>query len=215
MLATMPSRSPYWVIHFAAVLGPDPGHAGQVVRALTDHGREVAVAGRGDAVLLLDLLGTHAPHLGDAADGVEDRHPVGDELERVTVTRADEDVDVLGLGLRGDRRDDVVGLVAVELDERDAQRVEDLLDERDLPLELVGSAGAARLVVGVLLGAERVARLVEGHHHVRRLLVAQHVDEHRGEAVDGVGVLPGARGEVLGGEREERAIGQRVSVEEE
>jgi hypothetical protein len=50
---------------------------------------------------------------------------------------------------------------------------------------------------------------------VRRLLVAEHVDEHGGEAVDRVGVLARARREVLGGKREERAIGQRVSVEEE
>ena len=46
-------------------------------------------------------------------------------------------------------------------------------------------------------------------------LVAQHVDQHRGEAVDGVRVLAGARREVLDREGEEGAVGQRVSVEEE
>jgi 1,4-dihydroxy-2-naphthoyl-CoA hydrolase len=46
-------------------------------------------------------------------------------------------------------------------------------------------------------------------------LVAQHVDEHRGEAVDGVGVLAGVGREVLRGQRVERAVGQRMSVEEE
>ena len=55
MLATMPSRSPYWVIHFAAVLGPTPGTPGRLSDDSPDHGREVAVAGRRDAVLLLDL----------------------------------------------------------------------------------------------------------------------------------------------------------------
>ena len=47
------------------------------------------------------------------------------------------------------------------------------------------------------------------------LLVAQHVDEHRGEAEDGVGVLAGAGREVLHREREERPVGQRVPVEQE
>ena len=47
------------------------------------------------------------------------------------------------------------------------------------------------------------------------LLVAQHVDQHRGEAVDGVGVLTGRGREVLHREREERAVGQRVTVEEQ
>ena len=46
-------------------------------------------------------------------------------------------------------------------------------------------------------------------------LVAQHVDEHRGEAVDGVGVLTRRRREVLDGQREERPVGQRVAVEQE
>ena len=46
-------------------------------------------------------------------------------------------------------------------------------------------------------------------------LVAQHVDEHRGEAVDRVGVLAGGGREVLDRQREERAVGQRVAVEQE
>ena len=49
---------------------------------------------------------------------------------------------------------------------------------------------------------------VERHRHVRRLLVAQDVDEHRGEAVDGVGRLTGGGGEVLDGQGEERSVGQ-------
>ena len=48
-----------------------------------------------------------------------------------------------------------------------------------------------------------------------RLLVAQHVDQHRGEAVDRVGVLARGGREVLDRQREERAVGQRVAVEEE
>ena len=95
------------------------------------------------------------------------------------------------------------------------QRVEDLLDQRQLALELVGRLVALGLVLGVLLEPEGLAGDVEGDRDVGGLLVAQHVDEHRGEAVDGVGVLPGRRGEVLHRQREERAVGQRVAVEQQ
>ena len=54
-------------------------------------------------------------------------------------------------GLAGERGDDVVGLVALDLEHRDLQGVEDLVDEADLALELVGSRGPVGLVLGVLL----------------------------------------------------------------
>ena len=97
----------------------------------------------------------------------------------------------------------------------DPQRVEHLAQQRQLAGELGGRGGAAGLVLGVLGGPERLARHVEGDPDVGRRLVAQHVDQHRGEAVDGIRVLAGARREVLDREGEEGPIGQRVSVEEE
>src|SRR3546814_8897968 len=81
-------------------------------------------------------------------------------------------------------RDDVVGLVALLLQERDPQRVEHLLDQRQLAAELGRCLVALGLVVGVLLQPEGLARHVEGHPDVGGLLVTEHVDQHRGEAVD-------------------------------
>ncbi len=48
-----------------------------------------------------------------------------------------------------------------------------------------------------------------------RLLVAQHVEQHRGEAVDGIGRLPGAGGEVLHREGEESPIGHRMAIDQQ
>ena len=98
---------------------------------------------------------------------------------------------------------------------RDAQGVEHLLDQADLALELVGRLGAVGLVLGVLLGAEGLRGHVEGDREVGRQLVAQRVDEHRGEAVDRVGRLTGRGREVLHRQRVEGAVGQRVAVEQE
>ena len=50
---------------------------------------------------------------------------------------------------------------------------------------------------------------------VRRRLVPQHVDEHRGEPEHAVGVLPGLGGEVLHRQREERPVRHRVAVDQQ
>ncbi len=193
-------------------LGSDPGDAREVVARLTDEGGEVAVALGRHEVLLLDGLGVHPPHVGDPAHGIDQRDVVGHELEGVAVTRDDDDLHALGLGHRRQRRDDVVGLEPVDLHVLDPQRIEHLADQRDLPLELARGGGTRGLVVGVLLGAERLARHVERDGDVSGVLVAQHVDEHRREAVDAVGVLTRARREVLHREGEERAIGKGMTV---
>ena len=196
-------------------LRPDAWNAGQVVARLADQGREVAVALGRHEVLLGDRGRVHPPHLGHPPHGVDQADRVADQLEGVAVAGADDHLGALGDGLRGEGGDDVVGLEALDADVPDAQRVEHLAQQRQLPGELGGRGRAAGLVLGVLGGPEGLAGDVEGHADVGGRLVAQHVDQHRGEAVDGVRVLAGARREVLDGQGEEGAVGQRVSVEEE
>ena len=171
----------------------DAGHAGQVVAGLADQGGLVAVARRGHEVLRLDRLGGHPPDLGDAAHRVEDGDVLVGQLERVAVAGGDDHLHAGVAGLGGEGGDHVVGLVAGLLHHRDAQRLEDLLDQADLAQERLRGLGPAGLVFRVFLGAERLPGHVERDHDVRRLLVAQHVDQHRREAEDGVGRLPGLR----------------------
>ena len=84
--------------------------AGQVVARVAAQRGEVGVLRRRQPVLVLDLLGREPGHLADAALRVEHRDVVVDQLQRVPVAGADQDVDAGGRGLRGDRGDDVVGL---------------------------------------------------------------------------------------------------------
>ena len=197
------------------VARPDAGDAGQVVGGLPHQRGELGVARRRHAVLGLDGLGRHPGQVGDPAHGVEHGGPLAHELERVAVTGQDQHVHVVGDRAGDQGRDDVVGLEAVLLEVRDVEGVEHLLDQRQLALELRRRGGAVGLVVGVLLQPERLPRHVEGDREVGRLLVAQHVDQHRGEAEDRVGVLPGRGREVLHRKREERAIRQGVAVEQQ
>ena len=203
------------VIHLAAVLGPDPRHAGEVVGRLADEGGQVAVALGWDEVALLDGGRVHPPHVRDSSDGIDHRHVVGDQLEHVTVARDDDDLHALRGRLRREGRDDVVGLVAGRFDVADLQGVEHLVEQWDLAGELGRGGAAPRLVLRILLEPEGLPGEVEGHPDMGRLLVAEHVDEHRREAVDGVGVLAGLGREVLRRQGVERAVCQRVAVEEQ
>ncbi len=196
-------------------LRPHPRHAGQVVAGLADQRGEIAVEPRRDAVLGLDRGRRHPGQLGDAPHRVEHGAGVGDELEGIPIARADQRLDAGVAGLGGEGGDDVVGLEPLHLDVPDPQRGQHLLDQADLALEVGRRLGPTRLVLGVGLGAERPAGHVERHTQVGGLLVPQHVDQHRGEAVDGVRRLPGRGGEVLHGQSEERAVGQRMAIEQQ
>ena len=143
--------------------------------------------------------------VADALLRVEHRHVVGDELQRVAVAGDDQHPEILRLGLRGQRGDQIVGLEPVFGQHRDAERPQHLFGDVDLAAELVGRGGPPLLVLRVLLFAERLAGHVEGRRDVRRLLVAQQIDEHGGEAVHRVGGQPALRLEVLGGQRIERS----------
>ncbi len=193
----------------------DAGDAGEVVGRVAAQRREVRVLGGGQAVLLEDLLRGEAGQLGDALGGVEDRDVVGDQLEGVAVAGDDGDLEALRDGLLGQRGDHVVGLEPLDGEPLDVQGVEQLADQLDLALELVGRLGAVRLVVGELRRAPRLARDVEGHREMRGRLVAQGVREHRREAVDRIGRLPGGGGEILHGQGEERPVCHGMPIHQE
>ena len=58
---------------------------------------------------------------------------LGDQLERVPVAGADEDVEAVLLRLGGQGRDHVIGLVTRLLDVSDVQRIQHLLDQSSWP----------------------------------------------------------------------------------
>lgn len=193
----------------------DARDAGEVVGRVAAQRGEVRVLGGGQAVLLEDLLRGEAGQLGDTLGGVEDRDVVGDQLEGVAVARDDRDLEALRGGLLRERGDDVVGLEALDREPLDVHRVEQLADQLDLALELVGRLGTVRLVVGELLGAPGLARDVEGHREMRGRLVAQGVREHRREAVDRIGRLSRDGREILHGQGEERPVCHGMPVHQE
>ncbi len=191
------------------------GDAGQIVARIPAQRGEVRVLGGGESVLLLDGLGGEPGQLRHAALRVQHGDVIGDQLQCVAISGDDEHPIPERGGLRREGRDDVVGLVALLRHHRDAHRVEDILGDVDLPLELVGRGTALRLVRRVQFGAERLAAHIECRGDVCGLLVAQQVDQHRREPVHRVGGLAAGGAEVLGRQRVEGAERERVPVEKQ
>ena len=109
----------------------DPRHAGDVVDRVAHQRQHVG-----------HLLRRHAEVLGRPPRVVElvrarcgsSATSVADELHHVLVGGDQDDVEARRRGLARQRADDVVGLVVLELEARDAERLDRALDVRDLPL---------------------------------------------------------------------------------
>ncbi len=180
-------------------LDPDPRHAGHIVGGVAGQRQHVAQQLRadpkpGDHLVAVDRLLLHrVVHLDAAAD----------QLHQVLVGRDDDHLLALLLGLPGIGRDQIVGLVVVGLDHRQAERLGRLAHHRELRRQLRRRLQPVRLVAVVDLVPEARAALVEHHHQ----LVAGHVldqpEQHVAEAEHGADRHPLGVGQRR--QREERA----------
>ena len=125
----------------------------------------------------------------DAGSGRHQPGLVGDQLEHVEVDRHDRRFDARALGLPDECPDDIVGLVALLLVDRDPERLDHLADLRELGGEIVRHARPGGLVLCVLLVAERRPREVEGNRDVVGLQVRETAQDDAAEAEDAVDQL--------------------------
>ena len=127
----------------------DPGDAGDVVARVPLEADEVRDLVGPDSVASLDALGRVDLDVGHATRRHHQADVLGDELERVAVGRDDARLDSCLVGLRRERRDDVVGLPALELEVRVAERLDDRSEVRELLAQEVGHRAAFGFVLGV------------------------------------------------------------------
>ena len=205
----------------ATELADEPGcrllpHAGDA--------RDVVTGIALERLVIDHLVRPQTEALIDPGDVVHDRvldaracrhqpDPRRDELEHVEIDRDDRRLEVgPAVELPGDRADDVVRLVALHLVHRDAKRLDDLADLRELVAEVVRHLRAGRLVLGVGLVAEGRTRQVEGDREVVRLEILEAAQDDAGEpegAVDEVALRGRQRRK-----REVAAIDEPVAVEQ-
>ena len=164
------------------------GHPGDVVGGVPHQGQHVGDLPRGDAEEVANSRLIQEPF----AARVVDAHVRGDQLQHVLVGRHDDGVVAPAHGLDRDGSDDVVGLVTGLLQDRNPVGFARPLDEGDLALQVLFHLGPVGLVRFVGLVADGLSRQVEGGRDGVGLVLAQHLLQHRQEAVNGVGGL--ARG---------------------
>jgi len=186
---------------------PDALDPGKVVGLVPGQGPVVGPLVGPQAVLFPE------PGRGDEVPlGVEDVDAVGKELVKVSVGGEDTDLVALLFRLLGQAGQDVVRLVARDLEALQTQEVHQLLDEGELPGKVLRRGGPARLVPLVGLVAEGGGLGVKDHDH-RVPVLLEGLEEALGEAVDRLHRLPPAGGEALQGV--EGAVGQVVAVHQE
>ncbi len=182
------------------------GDPGDVVDAVAHEREDVDHLGRrhpeelAHARLVQELL----------AARVENAHPGSDELEHVLVRGDDDDVEAHHGRLLRERPDDVVRLVAGQLQDRDAVRLQDAADGRELDPQVVGHRRPVGLVVDVFGVAFGPFRPVPGDRDVVGSVLAHHLAEHGDEAVDRVGWPPRGGREPLDGVVRPVDVGHRV-----
>jgi hypothetical protein len=157
---------------------PDALHSRNVVARVAHQRAQVENALRRHAEALLHLGWTETAVL----HAVEERDPLADQLHQVLV-RGDDRHPGLGRRLLHQGCDDVVGLEARDLEDRDAVGLHQLANHGNLRREILGLGLASRLVVPVELVAKAGAARIEDDHHDVGLLLAQHLAEHVDEPV--------------------------------
>ena len=190
------------------------GDPGQVVRRVAPQGGEIRVLGRRhprafpDAGLVVEHVVRDAPPV------VEDLQVgVLDQLVGVAVARDHDHVVALRRRRGGQGSQDVVGLIAGGLDNRDAHGLHQLADEAHLLAQYVRRRRTGRLVPFHQLVAEGRLGPVEGHRQVVGFVVLDQVHKHRGEPINSVGHLPRSCGQVRG-QGEKCPISKGIAVKE-
>ncbi len=137
-----------------------------------------------------------------------------DQLIKVLVSRNDDRLEPLLRSLTGQRANDVICLVAVELYHGVIEALDDLPDPAETVSQVVRHLLTGRLVLRVYLVTEGITR-VENDREVVGLKLLPDVQQEAREPERSRRVLPRGVSEGSIDERKIRAINQRVCVDQE
>ena len=166
-----------------------------------------------EPVAFAHLVDVIDDRVAQTAPARENADVLGDELQHIEVTGDDDHVESGRLGFLRQRADDVVGLEGRYLHDGDAECLDDLTRPRELGTQLVRGTLPLRLVFRELLVAERRTRRVECCDGIRRSGVVERLEQHRREAVGGVGHLTPAVAQR--GHRVEGAVHEVVPIHQQ
>ena len=196
----------------ARALLADAGHPLDVVDRVAHQREHVDDLRRQYPELLFHALGV-VPRA--FVPGVVDRDAVVHQLKEVLVAGDDRHLEAGRHGLRRQRADHVVGLVALRGDDRHTERLAGLVHPRDLLGEIRRHRRAIGLVVGDQIVAERAPGQVERRADELRLMILNQLAQHVHEDVDGVRGLAARAAQAAAAHRVIRAVHLRTAVDQE
>ena len=161
-------------------------HAGDVVGSVAHEAFEVGHLRGSHAVLREHRGRVELDRIADAAAGIEHVRRIRHQLQSVAVAGDKHGGQPRLLAPACERAENIVRLERRHLDDRRAHRPKQLLHARKLRAQpFVG--GLAGAFIGVVRQmAESGAVHVERHGEVARLVFPEHLQQHAGEAVNGV-----------------------------
>ena len=204
-------QTPEFIYKKCGGLDPDAGRAGNVVDTVTGQRLHIDHALGAHAELGLDPLAVDAQIL----HRIEHLDAAADKLHQILVGTDDGAAPPRLAGLAGERGDDVVGLVILQLQARDVEGARRLARQRDLGAQILGHGLAVGLVEVIHIVAERVAALVKHHGGMGGRIWAgiglDHAVDHVAKArhrADGqtIGFARERRQRMIGAEDKGRAI---------
>ncbi len=193
----------------------EAGDARDVVHRVTHQRQDVHHLLRAlDAPLRAHLRHAQDLHIRALPARLVNAHRVRHELAEVLVRRHHERLEALPLRALRQDADDVIRLVAVPRQQRDAHRRAQAVDLRDGARDVLRHLLPLRLVFRENLMPRRRRRRVQHHRQMRGLLVFQDVQKRVRKPVERRSVHPVARADRVLDEGEMRAVKQRHPVEE-
>ena len=190
-------------------------NAWNVVSGFAAERRQIRVLFRGDMVFLHHRIGSHMFQVFEMMPRIQHGDVVVDELERVTVSGQYQRAIASFVSHARQRADHVITLISGFFDERDAQRIKHLLNQRQLRKQIFRSRISRAFILRQHRIAERAAFDVESDGKMIGMLSIDHLRKHGGETPDGIGCLTCGCTEILYGQGKKSAERQGMAVNDQ
>ena len=197
----------------ACLFGADTRYAGNVVRRIALQTVKIGHERRRDAVIqVIHALGRHDRHVGQALASRDHVDVLGHKLIHVAVAGHQQHVAAGLLAQARHGSQDIVAFPALGLQNRHVERTEQLLDHRELRMQVGIHGRALRLILRQHLHAHARLAFIKRHDHTVGVKGIDHLEEHVQKTKDRVG---GATVRRVHGRRHgvEGAVHERVAVD--
>ena len=172
----------------ARLFGADARHAGDVIGRVALQTIKVGHERRRNAVIqIVHALGRHDRHVGQALAGRDHVDVLGHELIHIAITGHQQHVAAGLLTQARHGSQDIVAFPALRLQNRHVERTEQLLDHRELRMQIGVHGRALCLILRQHLHAHARLALIKRHDHAVGVKGIDHLEKHVQEAEDRVG----------------------------